>query len=48
MYALIDREVSMDFEKFKISSLKLLLSVQIMLKSRNIYFESKYCSFKQY
>ena len=29
MYTLIDREVSMDFEKFKISSLTLLLSVQI-------------------
>ena len=29
MYTLIDRVVSMDFEKFKISSLKLLLSVQI-------------------
>ena len=28
MYPLIDREVCMDFEKFKISSLKLLLSVQ--------------------
>ena len=29
MYTLIDREVSMDFEKFKISSFKLLLGVQI-------------------
>ena len=29
MYTLIDREVSMDFEKFKINSLKLILSVQI-------------------
>ena len=29
MYTLIDREFSMDFEKFKISSLKLFLSVQI-------------------
>ena len=29
MFTLIDREVSMDFEKFKISSLKLLLSAQI-------------------
>ena len=29
MNTLIDREVSMDFEIFKISSLKLLLSVQI-------------------
>ena len=32
MYPLIDREASMDFENFKISSLKLLLSVQIYFK----------------
>ena len=29
MYSLIDREVSMDFEKLKMTFLKLLFSVQI-------------------